>query len=433
LSIAGYDRSHFEEVLKSRLSPTNPITSAEFLRGRDNMLEKIRRSFVMGGRHIFVHGDRGVGKTSLAQTAAFEHQSSDQSPVLLGCDPNSTFYQIATDLAARLCGANPAATKKTSSFKASAGVAPFLTFEAQKALEQGQIPAMRSINECVAIIDYFARRHSKSPVAVIDEFDRIKSAHERELFADFIKQVGDTTVPIKLIFCGVGTALDDLLDSHHSCYRYLETIHLERLGLQGRVDIIDDVHKALGVAIDDTTKFRIARISDGFPHYVHLICEKLLWEVEEDANIARDVRPVHFTAAVETAVASIEEHLRKKYEKATKKYRDDYEEVLWAVADDKELSRRSTDIFTSYTRIMQQRTPREPLSRDTFNNRMNTLKQSQCGSILKATRAGWYEFSENIIRGYVRLRAAQKGMDLEVDHQLMARKYPATHAFHDSQ
>ena len=34
------------------------------------------------GKHIFIYGDRGVGKTSLAQTAAFLQQSADSSPIL---------------------------------------------------------------------------------------------------------------------------------------------------------------------------------------------------------------------------------------------------------------------------------------------------------------------------------------------------------------
>jgi NAD(P)-dependent dehydrogenase (short-subunit alcohol dehydrogenase family) len=31
--------------------------------------------------------------------------------------------------------------------------------------------------------------------------------------------VGDQSVPVKLLFCGIGSSLSDLLDAHHSCYR----------------------------------------------------------------------------------------------------------------------------------------------------------------------------------------------------------------------
>ena len=128
----------------------------------------------------------------------------------------------------------------------------------------------------------------------------------------------------------------------------------------------------------------------------------------------------HFVEAVKAAVVDIEPHLKAAYEKATRKYNDDYEEVLWAVADHHELKRRSTDIFDLYRRIMWLR-KKEPLARDRFNTRMNTLKQDPHGCILKASRQGWYEFSENIVRGYVRLRAEHQGVQLDSDHPLGGR------------
>jgi hypothetical protein len=175
--------------------------------------------------------------------------------------------------------------------------------------------------------------------------------------------------------------------------------------------------------MDDTTRYRISIISDGFPHFVHLVCEKLFWEVFEDPQEVFRANPNHFVRAIEATVKDIEPHLKAAYEKATRKYNDDYEEVLWAVADDRELLRRSTDIFNSYLRIMALRQGREILPRDRFNQRMNALKQPAHGQVLKANRTGWYGFTENIVRGYVRLRAQNKGIELEVDHQLLARRF----------
>jgi uncharacterized protein len=226
MAFAKLTRDSFEKVLKERLSPTTPIRSPEFLRGRERKLEDIRRALVANGRHIFIYGDRGVGKTSLAQTAAFQQQSSDSNPILLACDPASGFYRIVHDLAAALVHSDPTITKRTSTRKLAVNIKFVLSGEAQEAIERGNIPEMRSINEAVAIIDHAARLHSEAPVVVIDEFERIKSPEDRMLFADFIKQVGDQSVPLKLIFCGVGAVLEELLDAHHSCYRYLTAVLL---------------------------------------------------------------------------------------------------------------------------------------------------------------------------------------------------------------
>lgn len=430
MSIKGFDRERFEATLKQCLSASLPITTPEFLRGRERKLEEIRRALAAAGRQIFIYGDRGVGKTSLAQTAAFEHQSADDIPIFLGCDPSSSFYRIAHDLAVALLRNDPMMTKRTSTRKVGFNFRSLLSGEAQEAVEKGNVPEMRSINEAIAIVDHAARLHSKEPVAVIDEFERIRQPEERMLFADFIKQVGDQNVPVKLIFCGVGDSLDSLLEAHHSCYRYLAAIPLERLGFDGRLAIINNACKVFGITIDDATLYRLAIISDGFPHYVHLVCEKMFWEMFEDTEVVSRVSPTHFIKAVEAAVRDIEPYLKGAYERAIRKYNDDYEEVLWAVADDKELSRRSTDIFSSYIRIMGLRPTRTALPRERFNQRMNALKQDGHGKILSANRSGWYEFTENIVRGYVRLRAQERRIELEVDHQLLSRKFPSGSVTH---
>jgi hypothetical protein len=423
MAIRGITRQQFEQLLPTLLTPTTPIRSVEFLRGREKILEDIRRSFVQPGRHVFIHGDRGVGKTSLAQTAAIEHQSASAAPVFVGCDNASTFYGIARNIAVKLRPADPAVTKTITGAKAGISWSG-LSAEAQKTIERGTMPEFKTIDDVVGAIGYLAARHSSSPVIVVDEFERIKAPAERMLFADFIKQVGDQSLGVKLIFCGIGSALSDLLDAHHSCYRYLTAVSLDRLSYQPRLEIITRAVGEFGIQIEDTSAYRIAMISDGFPHYVHLITEKLLWEVFEDKDAVASTGPKHYTAAVKAAVVDIEPHLKAMYEKASQKYKADYETVLWAVADHHELKRRSTDIYTSYARIMRSE-GEDPLPRETFNQRMNSLKRANHASILTANRQGWYEFTEAVVRGYVRLRAEARGVELGNDHPLDARN-PAT-------
>jgi Cdc6-like AAA superfamily ATPase len=217
MAIRRFNRKEFEAVLPTVLTPTTPIRSVEFLRGREKILEVIRRSFIQPGRHVFIHGDRGVGKTSLAQTAALEHQSANAPPIFVGCDKASTFYNVARNIALKLRPIDPAITKTTSSGKLGAGW-KVLSAEAQKTIERGPMPDFKTIDDAVGAIGHLAARHSQSPVIVIDEFERIKEPDERMFFADFIKQIGDQSLSVKLIFCGIGSALSDLLDAHHSCY-----------------------------------------------------------------------------------------------------------------------------------------------------------------------------------------------------------------------
>src|SRR6266404_3536527 len=97
--LANLNRDDFIAILTRELYSSRPIDTFEHLRGRDKEMDAIDQALVAPGRHIFIFGDRGVGKTSLAQTAAYKYQSSDNEPIILGCEPKSTFVSILTRVA----------------------------------------------------------------------------------------------------------------------------------------------------------------------------------------------------------------------------------------------------------------------------------------------------------------------------------------------
>jgi Cdc6-like AAA superfamily ATPase len=416
MAIAGFSRARFEAALQQSLSPTTPIRSAEHLRGREKKLEDIRRALVQPGRSVFVYGDRGVGKTSLAQTAAFEHQSAAKAPVLIGCDASSTFGRVAQQITTRLLGLDSNLIK-VSDQRTGGAKAGGISVEMKRSTDKGPVAIPNSVDEAINMLSQAAGQHSAQPVIVIDEFERLKDDDQRALFADLIKQTGDQSMPFKLIFCGVASSLSELLDAHHSCYRYLVTVELERLLAGPRFEIITGASNTVGVEIESSSLGRISAISDGFPHYVHLITEKLLWEIFSDENTIAISRPSHYLAAIKAAVVDIEAKLKATYEKATQKYAESeqYEAVLWALADHHELSRRSANIFDVY-RHLTDKYKIVTLPRDKFTQRINALKRAAHGSILRGSRQGWYEFSEPVMRGYVRLQAEAQNVELGADH-----------------
>jgi uncharacterized protein len=136
-------------------------------------------------------------------------------------------------------------------------------------------------NAAVQALSEISERREGTTIVVIDEFDRISSDDERTHFADLIKQIGDQQIDIRFIFCGVADSLDKLLGAHESCFRYLAGILVSRLPWEARWEIIDGAAAAFGITVNDHPRFRIAAISDGFPHFVHLVSEKLFWEITQ--------------------------------------------------------------------------------------------------------------------------------------------------------
>ena len=416
MTIKGMSEDEFRTVLRENLTPSQPISSPEHLKGRAKLLTQIDRAFNSPGKHIFIHGDRGVGKTSLAQTAATIQQSSDAEPILVGCS-GSSFLAIVRDAVTRCLPTTDAIAEKKRETKLKVGI-PSFGMERSISIAAGNVPVITTVNEAINLLRFVAEYHSRQPVIIFDEFDQLTDDAERKICAQIIKEISDQKVNVKFIICGIGSSLVDLIGTHLSTGRYLAPYSLDRLSHDARWDILMSAAKALGVEIGHSFRVRIGQISDGFPSYIHLIGEQILWNMFDDANQVSACNQEHFNSGVKKAVEEAQPTLKNIYDYATKKYSDYYEEVLWALADLHLMNRQTTDIYEkSYLRIMQDRTHlrRKTLTKPQFSQRLNNLKKVQHGEIIVGTGAGWYEFRENIVRGYVRLKAESEGILIGVE------------------
>ena len=62
------------EILAEAFSPSAPITSKKSFYGRYDQLSKVENAVLEKGQHIIMYGERGVGKTSLANIAEEMHR-----------------------------------------------------------------------------------------------------------------------------------------------------------------------------------------------------------------------------------------------------------------------------------------------------------------------------------------------------------------------
>lgn len=420
------DREAFARVLHANISPASPIQSQEHLHGREKQVQQIEQALYAPGRSIFIYGDRGVGKTSLAQTVAYSHQSAGHDPVLVACNPTATFAGIMAHVIAVLGppkqGGNESSTKAKVVLPVKSvplGLEVEHTRKPGEELREGAFHLNSTVERLLRIAH---ERKDENTVVVLDEFDRIDNAVERTHFADFIKQIGDQQVPVRFVFCGVADSMQKLLGAHGSCYRYLEGVELQRLSWEARFEIINNAANALGVTVDERPRLRIAAISDGFPHYVHLICEKLFWQMFNDHAPCTTPSIDHYREAVSEAVMGIEQHLKSNYDRAISTDSSDYEELLWAMADHRDFIRSSESVYESYVQlfggVLDADAGAPMLDRATVTARLNALKGQSRGGILSAVsnRRGWYQFTESIMRGYVRLRAEEQDLELAQDY-----------------
>jgi uncharacterized protein len=414
MAITGWtDKHQFGSRLDQVLSPAHPIQSIEHLLGRGAELQRIEQALFATGRHVFVYGDRGVGKSSLAATAAVQYQSVDAGPIFAGGSSDDTFRSVIANVASKAISRS-----RVDSVKASTNTG--LEWRGLRFGESVEVTPLDistrigSISDAAELLAEVAKRHSSKPVVVIDEFDAISSADERNKFAHLLKHLGDQGTNIKFIFTGIATSLQELLGAHLSSHRQLEQVELDRLPWESRRAIVENAADAFGLEIDDNVNWRIAMISDGYPYYVHLITERMLWSAWNEDELITTLGTPHFLMGLRNAIASINAELRRPYEDAVLQREEHYEDVVWSTADGDEMLLSLHNMYEAYRVIQQKRDARPALERPRFSDCVRDLRKPGFGAILQSLpkRAGWYTYREPMLRGYVRMQAEANGVQL---------------------
>lgn len=413
---AQMDRTEFGVTLNRLVSPARPIQTIEQLEGRTKEISRIEKALFADGRHVFIYGDRGVGKSSLAATAANLCQSADAPYIDVSCSVDATFKSIVANIGYQAVSSSRLRSTKTTKHVGfeyrflKAGISSETTMH-------NLHEAIHSVADAGEVLREAAAIHSERPIVVLDEFDRLSNEADKVLFSDLLKYVGDKKIGITFFFTGVGKTLEKLLGAHPSAIRQLETIELPKLSWNARWDIARKVANSFGLEIDDQTCVRLAAVSDGYPYYVHLLTEKLMWHIYELPSVVTTIEREHYVAALNDAIDSINAELRRPYEMAVSQRSDSYEEVLWATADSDYFDRTGDDFFTSYQYVMKQRDPfgERTLDKAKVKSIIQKLKSAPCGEVLvnsRFNRRGWYSYKEPVLRGYVRMQAEAHGVEL---------------------
>lgn len=415
------DEHEFRDILNANITPARPVDSPELLQGREALLREIGRALASPGMNVFIHGERGVGKTSLALTAALD-LTYDKAYV--GLEKATTFASFIRDVCSALIGSG--VVKRDLDITGSTSLNLWVFKLEGKLGGSGAIGIgdIESVNEAAsAIIECTDRSQRK--VLVIDEMDRVEDPSFRPLFAELIKRLHDRQSRLKLIMCGIGSTLEEIIGSHLSASRAITPFGIPPISYDARWRIIQNAADKLGFTINREYIIRISQISDGYPYYVHLIGFNLLWAIFDHYETSLEASSDDFHAAVIKSIERAESPLREAYKFAIQKTKNsfDYEEALWSLAESTHFERQIKDVYDqSYSKVVAQRKldsdgeipPK--LDIEQFRQRLYRLCEDRHGQIIKRTKNSWYAFGENVMRGYVRLVAHRNGVILGDDH-----------------
>jgi len=430
------DQSEFTKHLYRVLNPATPVDTIELLFGREKELEDINYSLHAKGRHCFIYGDRGIGKSSLAHTAATQLQSSEKRHLRAECNSKSTFVSVINSLVSYANKQSPL-HKVEKHAKRKLNVSGLGYEQGEKTTISHALTPNASVDEVLDLFRDIASNYSQKTIAVIDEFDAIKDLNELSKFGAFLKFLGDLDIEVTLIFTGIGKSLEELLGGHLSSARQLHQVHLEPLNWTGRYEIIDKAFSTFGVSISDDYRFKISGLSDGFPHYVHLLCEKILIEMHKLGGAGLQVNQDIFIDGLDGAIKSIGEEIKRDYVNATEGRDEHFHHLLWAMADSADLIRNIEHIKFSYSEII--RSVNAPsLSEDCFKKQFAKLRTKSFGKIIEhglGKRPNWFKFRENMVRGFIRMYAERNQITLDFERHYTAQTASAkvTHTYRSYQ
>jgi Cdc6-like AAA superfamily ATPase len=391
-------------------SPAAPIDESALFAGRREQLRQVLDAINQRGQHAIIYGERGVGKTSLANVLA-AHLSAPSGLLAphVNCDGADGFSSVWKKVFAEI---------ELSRQVLQIGFRGEL-------LQSGQSLA-ESLPETISSADVRRVLTLTSPQAmlilIVDEFDRLRHESDRSLFADTIKMLSDHALPATLVLVGVADTVDELIREHQSIERALVQVHMPRMSADELHEIVLKGLARLGMEIRPEALSRISLLSRGLPHYTHLLGRHAARQALDAGELAIGVENVD--AAIAQALDQAQQSIRSAYHRATTSPRKDslYAQVLLACAmaptDDMGYF-AAADVRGPMTEIMG-----KPYGIPSFARHLNDFCDERRGSILQKTGMSHrfrYRFRNPLMQPFVTMQGL---MDGRIPAHMLQRPMP---------
>jgi hypothetical protein len=286
-------------------SPSAPVDKKALFMGRLMEIQQIMQAVSTRGRHAIMFGDRGVGKTSLANILKDVFSvSGGMKIVRINCSPQDTFRSVWLKALAEITVVVEALDPTTDG-KPQRVEHTLDNFVHE--VEQLGPGELRRLLERWSQDDF-------EVVIVFDEFDRLPE-EERVTFADTIKDLSDHSVYTTLILVGVASDVNDLFGEHESIDRCLEPIKMPIMSDGELKAILITALSSLKMSMGDDEIDLIVSLSQGFPHYTHLLGQESVFAAINEGSW--HVTPSQVRAGIVSSLAKTDQKIRSLYHNAS--------------------------------------------------------------------------------------------------------------------
>jgi len=312
-----FDQLRFD--VNRAFSPAAPVDEKALFTGRNKQIEALIDAICQRGQHAIIFGERGVGKTSLANVLSSYLQRPSVLHIRVNCDATDGYSSVWTKVFAQV--------QLTTQYP-PAGFGQQAVTEIRAIAET--LPPTAT-PELVRITTDMIGRQALF-IVTVDEFDRLSDDGDRRLFADTVKVLSDFASPATLILVGVADSVEELISEHQSIDRALVQVCMPRMSREELQEIITRGLTRVGMAMEPDALAWIAELSQGLPHYTHLVGLEAARQAIYDGQL--HVTSTHAGAAIQIAIDKAQQTIKTSYHRATMSPRKEhlYGEVLLACA-----------------------------------------------------------------------------------------------------
>ena len=308
--------------LGSVFSPAAPIREKDVFMGRREQVRTVMDAINQRGQHVLIYGERGVGKTSLANVLAgflaITRQEAVSAPHI-NCDVNDNYASIWRKIFRQI--------------RMTMTTAPFGFQRKGQEIDFSLLDNLpEPITPEVVLSTALSLSQACLFIPIIDEFDRLQDKEATRQFTDTIKALSDQAGTTTLVLVGVAGTVEELIAEHHSVERALVQVRMPRMSREELEQIVSAGVAAVDMTIEAEANRCIATLSQGLPHYTHLLGLHSARQAIDSG--VEEVSCLHVDTAIRKAIEGSQQTLMRAYHKATTSPRSDnlYSQVLLACA-----------------------------------------------------------------------------------------------------
>jgi len=243
--------------MRNAFTPSKPISDQRVFAGRTATLSSLIRSIEDQQLHVVIHGERGIGKTSVLNILAEAALAARYLQVYISCGERSTFDEVVHAVARRIPLLYVSGYGPTHAETEKGGTLGDL-------MDPGPVSARQAA-------DLLAKVSGTRVLLFLDEFERCESVEFRSQIAELMKDLSDRAARVQIVIAGIASDLTELMEAIPSIQRSIFALELPRMTPDEVRQMVSKGEKVGGVTFDAPASDLIIVLAAGFPYLASLL------------------------------------------------------------------------------------------------------------------------------------------------------------------